>query len=192
MTYVIAEVKANGGHLVIPEGVTEIASPSFNSETGEGNFDKGFSSIKIGQLNPSDPDVTSKLQDPNINIIKSVSFPFSLTKIGFGAFIYCTNLSSELVIPNNVNEIGEYAFASTSITSLKLGNNVKTIGYSAFYNCYELSGELIIPTNVETIGYSAFTISNKAQNKITNISISKNTIYDTHTFENRPAPVIRQ
>ena len=105
-----------------------------------------------------------------------------------------------MLIPNSVEKIGKYAFSSDiadigkapKVTRLVLGNNVKTIGEITFYNCYELSGELIIPTNVETIGYSAFTISNKAQNKITNISISKNTIYDTHTFENRPAPVIRQ
>ena len=46
----IAEVKANGGHLVIPEGVTELASPNINLATGEGNFDKGFSPLALLEL----------------------------------------------------------------------------------------------------------------------------------------------
>ena len=229
----IAEVKANGGHLVIPEGVTEIASPNINIETGEGNFDKGFSPYAIGKL---DLQSATEEQVRENSIITSVSLPSTLTKIGSYAFFRTniaemvfpnalreigdgaffsssisgelilpnnliiigpmafgnTKISGELVIPDNVTEIGFLAFAELSITSLRIGNNVRNIGEQAFVYCVNLSGELFIPDSVVEIGDYAFENGVSAPNKITNISISKNTIYDTHTFEDRPTPVIRQ
>ena len=173
----IAEVKANGGHLVIPEGVTEIASANFDFVNSSGSFDKGFSPIKIGQLIPSDPDVTSKVQDPNINIIKSVSFPSTLKKIGAGAFSFCLYLEEDLLLPNGLVEIGQgafggtrrgnlvipntvtiiddYAFQSTNISSLQLGNSVEIIGRYAF-DSSSVSGNLVIPDSVKEINSAAF------------------------------------
>ena len=229
----IAKVKANGGHLVIPEGVTEIASASFDVATGEGEFDKGFSPYAIGQL---DINTATEEQIIENSIITSVSLPSTLTKIGSDAFFRTniaemvfpnalreigdgafssssisgelilpnnliiigpvafgnTKISGELVIPDNVTEIGFLAFAELSITSLRIGNNVRNIREQAFAYCVNLSGELFIPDSVVEIGDYAFVNGGSAPNKITNISISKNTIYDTHTFEDRPTPVIRQ
>ncbi|MEE0700067.1 MAG: leucine-rich repeat domain-containing protein, partial [Bacilli bacterium] len=229
----IAEVKANGGHLVIPEGVTEITGASFDMVTGEGEFDKGFSPYAIGQL---DINTATEEQIIENSIITSVSLPSTLTKIGSAAFFRTniaemvfpnalreigdgafflssisgelilpnnliiigpmafgnTKISGELVIPDNVTEIGFLAFAELSITSLRIGNNVRNIREQAFAYCVNLSGELFIPDSVVEIGDYAFVNGVSAPNKITNISISKNTIYDTHTFEDRPTPVIRQ
>ena len=144
----IAEVKANGGHLVIPEGVTEIAAPSFNPETGEGALDKGFSPIKIGQL---DINTATEEQILENSIITNVSFPSTLKHIGNMAFFGNSNLRGNLIIPSNVISVGDYSFASSSIDTLKIGNNVEIIGKGSFYGCINLSGELIIPDNVKEI-----------------------------------------
>ena len=177
--YGIEEVKANNGHLVIPEGVTEIKGTSMEELQKTGTLTTGFSPITIGKIDINSGIFEEEiLGNPEINIIKSVSFPSTLKTIGESAFVYCTNLTSislssnikeigdyafgmtqisgELIIPDNVTTIGDYAFSSTSITSLKLGNNVKIIGGYTFENCKNLTGELIIPDSVTTIGDYAF------------------------------------
>lgn len=47
--------------------------------------------------------------------ITSVAFPSTLTSIGARAFEGCTNLSGVISLPANVNDIGDFAFAHTSI-----------------------------------------------------------------------------
>ena len=189
-------LKSNGGHLVIPEGVTEIASPNINMETGEGNFDKGFSPIAIGKLSISDPDILSKLQDPNINIIKSVSFPSTLKKIGAGAFYYCAYLTGELNLPESLEEIGISAFESVGVSSIVFGRNVQIIKRGSFSECENLTGSLYIPNSVKTIENYAFRV-HPEYNKLTSISIGKDTnfvlegIQNEASFYGRPTPTIR-
>ena len=61
-----------------------------------------------------------------------------------------------LVIPDNVKTIGNYAFYDcTKIVSLKLGVGLTEIGKNAFGNCSTLA-ELTIPDNVTTINQGAF------------------------------------
>lgn len=63
---------------------------------------------------------------------------------------------TELVIPDEVTEVGDYSFYQyNKLTSLKIGPNVKKIGNSAFYYCYGLT-ELTIPDNVTELGAEAF------------------------------------
>lgn len=149
----IASLKANGGHLVIPEGVTEIASPNFDMSTGQGTVDKGFSPYAVGKL-----DLQNATQEQIIenSIITSVSFPQTLTKIGNYAFIYNMNLTGELSLPNGLKEIGNYAFAMTKLSgNLSLPQGLTRIGDSAFSSS-PLTGELVIPNSLTTIEMNAF------------------------------------
>lgn len=152
----IEEVKQNGGHLVIPEGVTEIADVnvdeliSNNSKT----WDKGFSPFAIAKTNSSD---SSVIYNSEVNIIKSVSLPSTLKKIGAGAFVYCMYITGELSLPSNLQEVGKMAFMSSGI-----------------------SGNLHIPDSVKTIGNQAFYMSN-----LTSVSISSNTSYESSSFPER-------
>ena len=201
--YGIEEVKANNGHLVIPEGVTEIKGTSMEEVQKTGTLTTGFSPLAIGKIDISSGISEEEiLGNPEINIIKSVSFPSTLKTIGELAFAFCANLtrislssnikeigdyafgmtqiSGELIIPDNVTTIGDYAFSSTSITSLKLGNNVKIIGGYTFENCKNLTGELIIPDSVTTIGDYAF-----HRTSITSLKLGNNVkIIGDCTFEN--------
>ena len=78
--------------------------------------------------------------------------------------IYCANhiYSDEdteitnLVIPNSVTSIGDYAFVSCSgLTSITIGSGVTSIGYVAFGYCSGLTS-VIIPNSVTSIGDNAF------------------------------------
>ena len=59
-------------------------------------------------------------------------------------------------IPENVKEIGKYAFSHcSSLRSISIPNSVKKIGDYAFLNCYSLT-ETTIPDNVEKVGIGIF------------------------------------
>ena len=60
-----------------------------------------------------------------------------------------------LVIPNSVTSIGNYAFGSCSVTSVTIPNSVTSIGDGAFYDCGMLTS-VTIPNSVTSIGESAF------------------------------------
>ena len=66
--------------------------------------------------------------------ISGISFPSALMTIGENAFKGCSGLTNELIIPENVTDIGYEAFEGTKITTLTLKKtNPITLGSSAFF-----------------------------------------------------------
>ena len=64
--------------------------------------------------------------------ITNLIIPNSVTSIGEWAFAYCYGLTS-VTIPNSVTSIGNRAFVGCSgLTSVTIGSGVTSIGYSAF------------------------------------------------------------
>ena len=63
---------------------------------------------------------------------------------------------TDLVIPNTVTTIGNYAFYNCSgLTSVTIPNSVTSIGNNSFYNCSGLTS-VTIPNSVTSIGRHAF------------------------------------
>ena len=70
-------------------------------------------------------------------------------------FAYESGIKS-IIIPDNINKIGNEAFASCAeLERVVIGNNTTNIGAWAFRNCNSLTS-VDIPGSVEDIGYSAF------------------------------------
>ena len=88
----------------------------------------------------------------NITFSKSYSNPLLYAKK-----LYLNNeLVTELVIPDGITTINDYAFyRCSSLTSVVIPDSVTTIGDYAFYYCSSLTG-VVIPDSVTTIGNSAF------------------------------------
>lgn len=74
-----------------------------------------------------------------------------------GAALYLKGtLATHIIIPNDVNEIGNYAFAGcTSITGITIPDSVTAIGNQAFYGCTSITS-IVIPDSVTYLGYNAF------------------------------------
>ena len=82
--------------------------------------------------------------------VKDLVIPNSVTKIGNYAFYNCTSLSS-VTIPNSVTSIGSSAFSGcTGLTSVTIPNSVTSIDWYAFYGCTGLTS-VTIPNSVTSI-----------------------------------------
>ena len=91
----------------------------------------------------------------NGNKFTSITLPKTLKKIGYQAFLSCSQLT-EIEIPNSVTSIGTHAFAHcTALTEVTLGENLETIGDTAFVGCTALTN-ITIPDKVKSIGSESF------------------------------------
>ncbi len=92
----------------------------------------------------------------NSNIdFRNVVLNENINHIGNWAFAGCSYLT-EFTLPKDVKEIGECAFASCYLLeSIDLGNNLKEISDGAFQDCQRLSN-IILPESLNSIGDFAF------------------------------------
>lgn len=95
------------------------------------------------------PDNMSQGADNLVGIM----LPQGVTSIGENAF--SRSGLSEIVMPDSLAEIGDYAFYEcTGLTSVIIPDGVTTIGKEAFMNCSSLK-TMTIPASVATIGDNA-------------------------------------
>ena len=96
--------------------------------------------------------IVSNIYENGKGVIK---FDAPVTKIGNGAFRYCSNLTS-VTIPDSVKSIEYEAFEDcSSLTSVTIGNGVTSIEWNAFWRCSSLTS-ITIPDSVTSIGEDAF------------------------------------
>ena len=106
-----------------------------------------------------------------------------IQSIGQSAFNDCVRLTSIIEFPATLNEIGEDAFANSSINGVVFNADcpLSIISAGAFNSCRSLNGTLIIPRNVITIGDSAF-YNNIALDELQFVSGARITAISTSAF----------
>ena len=168
--------------VIIPEGISSISERMFedcsgltsveipNSVTVIGSYafmDSGLKSIKFGksvkEIGESAFHGCSALTKAEFSSIESLcniqydnmdGHPFSNAVRG-QLYVGGSDIK-ELVIPDNVTAIGNYAFFNCGgLTDITIPNSVTSIGEMAFSGCYSLSS-IIIPNSVTTIGSEVF------------------------------------
>ena len=91
----------------------------------------------------------------NNSLVTNLIIPDGVTSISDYAFNNCSNLTS-VTIPNSVTSIGDYAFNNCSnLTSVTIPNGVTSIGDYTFNNCSNLTS-VTIGNDVTYIGEYAF------------------------------------
>lgn len=90
--------------------------------------------------------------------IKKLTIEDGIKEIKVGAFIRCSAITGDLIIPDSVIIIGYAAFVNCKSLdgNLVLSKNLKEIHYSGFYGCSKLKGDLILPDTLERIDDYAF------------------------------------
>ena len=145
--------------VTIPNSVTSIGSNAF--------YDcSGLTSVHISDIAKwcaisfGDYDANPLMYAHNLyvngELVKDLIIPDSVTSIGDWAFYGCTGLTS-VTIPNSVTSIGGFAFSGCSgLTSITIPNSLTSIGDYAFSGC----GRLIEVYNKSALTITAGSSSN--------------------------------
>ena len=145
--------------ITIPYSVRSIGGYAFTgcesiTKTNYTGDIAGWCEIKFGggSANPISNSHNLYINDQEI---QDLVIPNTVDSIYDYAFYDCFSLNS-VTIPNSVKSIGERAFLlCNSLTSVILGNSVTSIGNSAFRSCNSLTS-VKIPNSVVSIGEEAF------------------------------------
>ena len=145
--------------VTIPNSVTSIGEFAFSacSSLTKTNYTgdiAGWCGINFGNYSANPTAYSQNLYINDVEV-KDLVIPNSVTSIGNYAFSGCSGLT-KITIPNSVTSIGEYAFSGCSgLTSITIPNSVTSIGEYAFKYCSSLTS-VTIPNSVMSIGRSAF------------------------------------
>ena len=154
--------------VIIPDGVTEIGSSTFEQCYKLVSVNIPNSVTSIGERAFYYCLAMTSITIPNgITVIKSGTFygctgltsitiPNSVTSIESSAFLSCNQITS-ITIPNSVTSIEECAFSHcASLTSLNIGESVVSIGYSAFGHCTKIASVSCRAANPPSLDIDTF------------------------------------
>ena len=144
--------------VTIGSGVTSIRNSAFegcydlNSVHYTGDV-AGWCGIKFGS---SDANPLCYAYDLYLNgtLLTELVIPDTVTEINDYAFYGCSSLTSA-TIPSSVKSIGAWTFCRSKLASITINNGVESIGRGAFCHCTELTS-IAIPKSVTWIGDTTF------------------------------------
>ena len=155
--WVLSLAAKNKGAAVV-NGVLIGAYQAYDKKPGDGILviPDGVTKISPWALwSTSDASTPSEQGSQHDWYLEEVIIPDSVTEIGEYAFYNCAKLE-RVTIGNGVTEIPKGCFENDrEMRTVKFGKNIKTIGDWAFKNTW-LSGDLVIPDSVVSIGKEAF------------------------------------
>lgn len=107
----------------------------------------------------SQPDVPSDSAD-DINVLMTQTSTYPKYTVVDGRIIadqayYCDMNLTNVSVPSGIEEIGEFAYARSSVTQLVVPEGVRNIGYGAFYHCDNLN-VISLPSTLMCVEPKAF------------------------------------
>ena len=144
--------------VVIGNSVTSIGSSAFYGCTGLTSITIPNSVTSIGKLAFQECSGLKKVCISDLTAWCNIDFvDYYANPLYFANNLYLNGEKvTNLVIPNNVTSIGDYAFSyCTGLTNVTIPNSVTSIGKSAFEDCTGLTS-IVIPNSVTSIKWSTF------------------------------------
>ena len=150
--------------ITVPDNVTSIRDGAFEGYSGITKITIPDSVNSIGNFAFAlCPDLKEVYYEGNVEQWIKINrngpafngFPYTGKDVNINLYIDKT-LVTDLVVPDSVTEIGDYAFSNCStLSSVYIPQSVKTIGKEVFANCDKLNN-VEMSDGVETIGAFAF------------------------------------
>lgn len=103
--------------------------------------------------NPDNPEDIGEVTTEQANAI--VKYSVVDGKIVADQAYYQSRKLSNVMIPEGIEEIGEFSFARSVLESITLPESLKEISYGAFYHCDNLK-QVSLPAGIRNIGPKAF------------------------------------
>lgn len=167
-----SEITSKGGHIY---RVTSIGDGAFQNCSGLTSLTIPESVTSIGRNAFSRSFALSSIYISSLEAWCNIKFKEYLAAPGCngGIHLYLNGREvKDLVIPNTVRSIGEYAFQGCiGLTSVTIPNSVESIGFSAFAYCTRLTS-IAIPNSVRGLGGCLF----NGCESLTSVILGKNVI----------------
>ena len=143
--------------ITIPNSVTSIGREAFRECSGLISVTIGNSVTSIGESAFWDCSSLTSVHIMDLEAWCNISFAGGSNPLSYAHHLYMNGSEiTNLVIPNSVTSIKDYAFYGCSgLTSITIPDSVTSIGYRAFYECSGLTS-ITIPNSVTSIGEYAF------------------------------------
>jgi hypothetical protein len=142
VTYTVTSIESNA--FTNCSNLTSISIPSTITTIGENVFSGGCRSI-------------TKVNITDLTAWCKMNFPTSYSNPTWnGADLYLNDVKvTDLVIPDGITAIGNYAFMGTKITSVTIPEGVTSIGNMAFNQCSSMT-YVSFPSTVTSVSTYAF------------------------------------
>ena len=148
---------SSGTSISLTNGTITIANEAFYQCTNLASVTIPSTITSIGQSAFYGCSGLTRVNITDLHSWCNITFGYYSNPISVAHHIYINDAEViDLVIPNSVTTISNYAFdGCTGLTSMTIPNTVTTIGSSAFSDCTGLTS-ITIPESVTTIGSYAF------------------------------------